>query len=104
MIKKIYLLPSLSIRKFKKNRHLFGGLLHTEKKYIEKRVWMTSRSRREIKLQSRMPFHEHKQNRTMCVKSLSTAQHNTALQNKGERKKSATWFTPLSRSGMLFHC
>ena len=32
MMKTVYLLASLFIKKFKKNNHLFLGLLHTEKK------------------------------------------------------------------------
>ena len=43
MIKKVYLLASLYIRKFKKNRDLFFGLLHTEKKRREGRKVLLSK-------------------------------------------------------------
>ena len=66
------------------------GLLHTEKKYIEKSVWMTS--------QSRTPFHERhfkvkgrgkKVSRGEINSQFNTAQHSStaqdSLQNKGEK-------------------
>ena len=43
MIKNVHLLASLYIRKFKKNRHLFWGLLHTEKKRIVGRKVLLSK-------------------------------------------------------------